>query len=403
MTLAKPEGVDPKYLKLSYQAGEGPVSRRDLLFGPLTPRYEVVPAVEAEACAAWKGCAQCFIVCPQQAIAMDGSAAAIDKAKCIGCGACLPVCPVGAIRQPLLNPERLEAELRALFLSGEVTLEPRILLLVADGGLVPDEPNNVRSLRLPSIGAVSPWLLLRAFTLGADGIAILPCQSGCRHRCDQARWDHTLSFTRELLARFGEADRLLVVGREETGRQREIKTFGEAVAVMRPHRLRSKAGPTSNGTPSLSDILRNLAALAPSQPPPLVGDGTPFGMVRVQANRCTLCGACPERCPTGALKLQEDSDSSRLLFDHARCVACEACVRVCPEGAVEMERRLEVSRLGRSAVLAEDQMVRCQSCGAAIAPQSMLRKVQSAVGRGAPWDRFCPACRMLQSLARVRG
>ncbi len=223
----------------------------------------------------------------------------------------------------------------------------------------------------------------RAFTLGADGIAVLPCLPGCGHRCDQARWEQTRSLTRELLVRFGiGADRLLVVKREEAGSQRRIKAFEEAMASVGPHRLRSKAGLTGNGAPSLAGILQNLMPSA--SPAPLIGDGVPFGMVRVQAGRCTLCGACPERCPTDALALHEDEDFSRLLFDHSRCVACEACVRVCPEEAVKMERRLEFTRLGSTAVLVEDQMARCQRCGASIAPLSMLRKVQSALGRGSP-------------------
>lgn len=401
MSATAPEGIDPKYLKLSYQPAEGALSRRDLFSGPLAPRYVVVPAVETEACAAWKGCAQCVPACPQQAIAVDSGAAAVDKAKCIGCGACLPVCPVSAIRQPLLNPERLEAELQATLPSGEAAPGPRILLLVADGGLPPAGPNGLPALRLPSIGAVSAWLLLRAFTLGADGIAVLPCLPGCGHRCDQARWEQTRSLTRELLIRFGiGADRLLVVKREEAGSQKRIKALGEATAPMGPRR---KPGLTGIGSPSLAEILRGLAALAPAPPPPLIGDGVLFGMVRVQPGRCTLCGACPERCPTGALALGEDEDSARLLFDHARCIACGGCVKVCPEKAVEMEQRLEFTRLGSTAVLVEDQMARCQRCGASIAPLSMLRKVQSALGRGESSGRYCPACQMLQSLGAVRG
>jgi len=402
MTLAKPEGVDPKYLKLSYLLAEGALSRRDLLSGPLVPRYVVVPAVEAESCAAWKGCAQCVAACPQQAIAIDGGEAAIDKAKCIGCGACLPVCPVSAIRQPLLNPDRLEAELRALLPRGE-TSPGSIVFLVADGGLPPAGPDGLPALSLPSIGAVSAWLLLRTFTLGADGVAVLPCLPGCRHRCDQARWELTLRLTRELLVSFGiGTDRLVVVKREDVGSQQRIEAFRAAVAAMGPRRLRSSPGLRGNGTPSLAEILRDLAALAPEAPAPLIGDGVPFGMVRVQAARCTLCGACPERCPTDALALRE-AEESRLLFDHTRCIACGACVRVCPEEAVTMERRLEFGRLGSITVLAEDQIARCQRCGVRIAPLSMLRKVQSALGGGTPASPDCPSCRMLQSLGAARG
>lgn len=406
MSLERPEAIDPKYFKLTYQRAEGPVSRRDLLFRSLRPQYEVVPAVEGDACTAWKGCTQCLTACPQQAIALDGSAATIEKAKCVGCGACLPICPVGAIRQPLLNPERLEAELKALLLGGEAGREPRVLCLVADGGSPPEPLNGLPSLRLPSVGVISPWLLVRAFALGADGIAMLPCRSGCRHRCDLSRWQQTLSFTRELLTRFGiEAERLVAIAREDA--PLKLKAFCEAMAGLGSHRLSKRGGWKAKEALTLAALLKDLVALAPDPSASIVGTDVPFGVVSVQVSRCTLCGACPERCATGALAFREDDESSQLLFDHARCVACEACVKVCPEGAVEMEQRLEFSQLGKPEILAEDRMVRCERCGATIAPQSMLSKVRRSlngtkVSGGKDLGRYCPPCLMLQSLAGAR-
>lgn len=387
MSAVTPGGIDPKYLKLSSLPREGSLSRRDLLFGPLTPRWEVVPAVEAEACTARRGCAECIAVCPQHAIGLDGTAAAIDKARCIGCGACLPACPVGAIGHPSLSPMRLETELRAVLTPAEATCDPRVLLVVADGEPPPDEPGTPRSIDLPSIAAVSPWLLLRAFSLGADAVAVLACPPGCRHRCDHARWQHTHAFTRGALARLGlEAGRLLTVTRGE-----DLERLSLVPALPCSQRLatRDPAGEIL----TLASLLGELVSRAPWPATPLAGPEVPFGLLRVQAPRCTLCGACPDRCPTGALSLREDDDSSRLLFDHGRCIACEACVRVCPETAVQVERGLDVSRLGTTAVLAEDEMSRCQRCGAAIAPRRMMIKV----GRGLEAFALCAECRIFAS------
>ena len=43
---------------------------------------------------------------------------------------------------------------------------------------------------------------------------------------------------------------------------------------------------------------------------------------------CLGCGACAERCPTGAM------DTKTLLWTMDRCISCMACVSVCPVGAL---------------------------------------------------------------------
>ncbi|MBI2370137.1 MAG: 4Fe-4S binding protein [Deltaproteobacteria bacterium] len=396
-------GINPKYLKLCYPSQEGPLSRRDLLFRSLSLNYEVVPAVEEAACVAWKRCTRCLAACPQQALAIEGSAATLHKGRCTGCAACLPICPVGAIRHPLLDPERLDAQLQGLLRPDEEQPEPRSLLLVADGEPVPEDiPSGLLPLRLPSIGAVSAWLLLRAFTLGADGIAILACGLGCRHRCDQGRWHETLEFTREVLATSGiRPDRLLAVERDQPRAAARVNEFAEAVATLGPHPLRGTPGLEGEAVASLPAVLRHLATRAPVPPAFVMGDSVPFGMLCVEPERCTLCGACPARCPTGALTFQEEGESSQLLFDHARCIACEACTTVCPEGAVRIERRLEFAQLGQATIAAEDQVARCQHCGSPIAPRRLLSKLDRSLNTvggpaGPSSGPYCADCRILR-------
>ncbi len=51
---------------------------------------------------------------------------------------------------------------------------------------------------------------------------------------------------------------------------------------------------------------------------------------------CIACGACLERCPFGALTLEDAIHVNR-----QRCVGCGVCVPVCPVGALALERRPE--------------------------------------------------------------
>jgi ferredoxin len=45
-----------------------------------------------------KGCGRCAATCPNGALHLENSKAAVDTGKCITCGYCTPVCPEFAIR-----------------------------------------------------------------------------------------------------------------------------------------------------------------------------------------------------------------------------------------------------------------------------------------------------------------
>jgi Na+-translocating ferredoxin:NAD+ oxidoreductase RNF subunit RnfB len=55
----------------------------------------------------------------------------------------------------------------------------------------------------------------------------------------------------------------------------------------------------------------------------------------VEAELCTGCGECVERCQLEALSLPEDV----AVVDYGRCVGCGVCVVACPVEALQLERR----------------------------------------------------------------
>ena len=57
----------------------------------------------------------------------------------------------------------------------------------------------------------------------------------------------------------------------------------------------------------------------------------------VDAEMCSGCGDCLERCQFGALSVPDDV----CLVDYARCVGCGLCATVCPTEALYLERRPE--------------------------------------------------------------
>jgi formate hydrogenlyase subunit 6/NADH:ubiquinone oxidoreductase subunit I len=60
------------------------------------------------------------------------------------------------------------------------------------------------------------------------------------------------------------------------------------------------------------------------------------GLPRRDEDRCTGCGACNERCSSGATSVT-DSDSQRTIsIDSLRCIFCARCADVCPESALDL-------------------------------------------------------------------
>ncbi|MFA5845206.1 MAG: NIL domain-containing protein [Coriobacteriia bacterium] len=57
--------------------------------------------------------------------------------------------------------------------------------------------------------------------------------------------------------------------------------------------------------------------------------------IRLDEERCVVCGVCTAVCKPGALSLAPDT--AELLFDKDACVYCEACVVVCPRRAITLE------------------------------------------------------------------
>jgi ferredoxin len=413
-----PANIDPKHLKVSFLPRGEEMSRRDLLFGLLKPKYEIVPAVEADRCAAWRGCSLCVTSCPEEAISLREQSALIDKDKCTACGACLTSCPVGAIASPLLDPEVLDASLESLVGRDGDGIGSRLLLIASEdaetilASVRESLPPECAEFKLPCIGALSPWLLLRAFDLGAGGVVVIPCGPTCRHRCQSGRWQGTIRFVQALLSEFQmEPERLRVISLPEGERQLYgdlIQAFVAEVKALGPLSLQNAAADGEH--PNLVALLRSLARRFDLDGSVLCGDEIPFGIVEVKSGErsCTLCGSCSDRCPTEALALREGAVSSQLLFTHSRCVACTACVEVCPEKVLRLEKMLNLSLLGKTTVLAKGRMAYCRRCGKTIAPLTMMQKVrdQLAGRKTSPrpsLDVFCPDCRIFSSLDSKQG
>lgn len=218
-------------------------------------------------------------------------------------------------------------------------------------------------LVLPHRAALGPELWLAALAMGACRVALLG------DACDPT-WHQNLRLARAIIAGFGlNADSRLLsleppVVDETPACLPALKPF--APAAWAP--ARESRALLWQAIDHLYDQLDG----APSQA--LLYLGAPFGKVRLDASKCTLCMACAGACPTAALS--NGSDRPQIRFRERDCIQCEQCRQLCPEQAVSLTPRICYDRhLSLTRVLHQDEPLCCSVCGAPFATPSMIAAI----------------------------
>ncbi|MBI9085052.1 MAG: 4Fe-4S binding protein [Desulfobacterales bacterium] len=79
-------------------------------------------------------------------------------------------------------------------------------------------------------------------------------------------------------------------------------------------------------------VLQSIKAL----PRPVDHVASPF-VARADAETCSGCGVCVDRCQMDALGLADGV----VVLDDGRCIGCGLCVTTCPTGSLKLERKPE--------------------------------------------------------------
>ncbi|HVL57970.1 MAG TPA: 4Fe-4S binding protein, partial [Burkholderiaceae bacterium] len=130
--------------------------------------------------------------------------------------------------------------------------------------------------------------------------------------------------------------------------------------------------------------------------------GSPFGAIRVDSSRCTLCLACIGSCPEAALL--DNPDRPQLRFIERNCVQCGLCASTCPEDAITLHPRylVDSSQARSPAVLNEAQPFDCVRCGKPFGTRQMIDNMLARLsghgmfgGTAARRLQMCADCRVV--------
>ena len=339
------------------------------------------------------GCSACIEVCSARAIRSDasrkgkakGDAAGgivVEPHLCVGCGACSTVCPSGALAfgypGTVDQGRKLRTMLGAYRLAGG---RDAALLLHSEGAgsrmigelgraartdkAVHGVPARVLPVALWHTASVGIDLWLAAIAGGASQVWVLLTEEEApEYRTALAE---QMAVAQAILAGLGyrgEHFRLI-----EARDARDLAALDAALrapaaqGVAQPGALAAQADKRATLDLALDHLLTHAPAAADEIALPAAG--SPFGSLRVDTAKCTMCLSCVGACPEAALA--DNPDKPQLRFIEKNCVQCGLCATTCPEGAITLQPRLWLADGGKARkaarVLNEAEPYRCIQCG----------------------------------------
>lgn len=302
-------------------------------------------------------CDRCMVVCPIDAITLNGASLRIDDA-CRRCGLCAAVCPTEAFQVRKNAPMALYDKIARI----ATAYEQCYITCVRAIDRIP-EPNEVV---LPCIGALSreTWFDLLCDYPNLNVYQPLGLCDDCKVITGEEAFSNAIADAEEWS---GESVGLEVDEADLVREQKRAYKRSQFVSSMTQAgtRLVSRTNPALAGAQAVANRIRNHSAqitelqktleravgsqntqsrrrtltrnrrllMAGLQKYPDLAEEILLPFPQVDAQRCTMCGDCAKACTVRALEIDK---TGRVLVEPAYCVNCGACAVACPEDAIAM-------------------------------------------------------------------
>ncbi len=377
-----------------------------------------------------QGCTACIDVCSTQAIRSDASkkgktkgalsgGVIVEPYLCVGCGACSTVCPSGAMSFAYPGTVDQGRRLRTLMTAYAHAGGRNAALLLHSQQAGSDAVDALGRAARTSRGAlqglparvlpVSVWhtasigidLWLAAIAQGASQVwVLLTHEEAPEYR--QALQEQ-MAVAQAVLTGLGYTGEHLRLIEADTPAQLDAALRQPAAqTVARPAAFAAQADKRSTLDLAVDHLA--LHAPQPTEDIPLPAAGSPWGTLRVDAEKCTLCLSCVSACPAAALA--DNPDAPQLRFIEKNCVQCGLCATTCPEDAITLQPRLWLADGGKARknarIIAQAEPYGCIRCGKPFgtlrAIENMMNKLAGhAAFQGAAAERLkmCSDCRVI--------
>jgi ferredoxin len=355
-----------------------------------------------------QGCSACIDICSTAAIASDGDHVKVDPHLCMGCGACATVCPSGAMGYQYPRVADRGAQVKQLlaayaqaggqdacivFHDGREGRELLARSAAAGMGL----PARALPLETWHVAAIGLDLLLPAVAFGASQVVLLAAGGEDVEYLAALRAQMAIGET--ILSSLGYAGAHFRV--VEAASPQALAAAFEGLSPAAVPATPATFLPGNDKRTAIEFAIEHLVKHAPRPVDEIaLPSGSPYGEVRVDQGKCTMCMACVGACPESAL--MDGVDVPLLKFLERNCVQCGLCENTCPEGAIALSPRLLLTPAVREArVLNETQPFHCVSCNKPFGTRQM---VDAMLGRLAGHSMFAggAALRRLQMCADCR-